>query len=89
MFSRTFTSRIVRLRVYLGRFASNSTVVKKNKVYRTSEEAVKDIPDGSTILIGGFGPCGLPDNLLTAVKNAGPKKLHVVGNNAGTAHFFS
>jgi acyl CoA:acetate/3-ketoacid CoA transferase alpha subunit len=44
---------------------------------------VKDIPDGASILVGGFGPCGLPENLLTAVKEAGPKKLHIVTNNPG------
>ena len=82
-------SKVIWLRACLSRFHSTSTVVKKNKVFPSSAEAVKDIPNGATILIGGFGPCGLPDNLLTAVKNAGPKKLHVIGNNAGAAQFFS
>ena len=80
-------SKVIWLRACLSRFHSTSTVVKKNKVFPSSAEAVKDIPNGATILIGGFGPCGLPDNLLTAVKNAGPKKLHVIGNNAGTKDF--
>jgi acyl CoA:acetate/3-ketoacid CoA transferase alpha subunit len=57
--------------------------VKKNKVFTSSASAVKDIPDGASILVGGFGPCGLPENLLTAVKEAGPKKLHIVTNNPG------
>jgi Coenzyme A transferase len=56
---------------------------KKNKVYPSTAAAVADIPNGSKIFVGGFGPCGLPENLLTAVKDTNVKDLHVVTNNPG------
>ena len=63
--------------------AFSSAIDKKNKVYPSSAAAVKDIPNGASIFIGGFGPCGLPENLLNAVKEAEPKNLHCVTNNPG------
>ena len=44
-----------------------------SKVYPSAAEAVKDIKDGNTLLVGGFGLCGIPENLIAAVKQAGPK----------------
>jgi 3-oxoacid CoA-transferase subunit A len=58
-----------------------------NKTVATAAEAVKNIPDGATILVGGFGVCGLPENLLAALLAAGPKNLTVVSNNAGLDEF--
>jgi 3-oxoacid CoA-transferase subunit A len=58
-----------------------------NKTIATAAEAVSRIPDGSTILVGGFGVCGLPENLLAALLAAGPKNLTLVSNNAGLDTF--
>lgn len=54
-----------------------------NKVYASAAEAVKDIPDGSTLLVGGFGLVGIPENLITALRNQGTKDLVCISNNAG------
>lgn len=45
---------------------------------------VKSIPASSTILVGGFGLCGIPENSINALKEAGTKNLTVVSNNCGT-----
>jgi 3-oxoacid CoA-transferase subunit A len=58
-----------------------------NKTVATAAEAVKNIPDGATILIGGFGVCGLPENLIGALKEHGAKNLTLVSNNAGLDGF--
>ncbi|GGJ96366.1 putative succinyl-CoA:3-ketoacid coenzyme A transferase subunit A [Lentibacillus kapialis] len=47
------------------------------------EEAVKDIRDGATILVGGFGLVGIPENLILALKKSGVKDLTVISNNCG------
>jgi 3-oxoacid CoA-transferase subunit A len=52
-----------------------------------ADAAVKGIPDGATILMGGFGVCGIPENLIAALKRAGTKSLTVISNNPGTADF--
>lgn len=54
------------------------------QIYDSPEEAVKDIKDGSKILCGGFGLCGIPENLIEALRKQGTKDLTVVSNNAGT-----
>jgi 3-oxoacid CoA-transferase A subunit len=59
-------------------------VCPRNKVYRTVDEAVADIPDGATILFGGFGGAGFPNNLIQALARQGAKNLRVVSNNCGT-----
>lgn len=64
-----------------------STVKHNNKIYKTANEAVKDIPDGSKLLVGGFGLCGIPENLIMAVNNKGISGLTVVSNNAGVDDF--
>jgi 3-oxoacid CoA-transferase subunit A len=58
-----------------------------NKTVATAAEAVRSIPDGATILVGGFGVCGLPENLLIALKEHGAKNLTLVSNNAGLDEF--
>lgn len=45
---------------------------------------VKNIPNGSTILVGGFGLCGIPEHSIEALKEAGVKDLTVISNNCGT-----
>ncbi len=55
-----------------------------NKVVSGADEAVKDIQDGAVILSGGFGLCGNPENLITAIHKKGVKNLTIVSNNCGT-----
>ena len=52
-------------------------------IYSSFSEAVKDIKDGSTIMVGGFGLCGIPENLLVALVEKGVKDLTVISNNCG------
>jgi 3-oxoacid CoA-transferase subunit A len=54
------------------------------KVISGAEEAVSLVKDGSTILLGGFGLCGIPENLIRALADRGAKNLTLVSNNAGT-----
>lgn len=54
-----------------------------NKVFRTADEAVADIPEGATVMIGGFGLCGNPENLISALVRKGVKGLHTISNNLG------
>jgi 3-oxoacid CoA-transferase subunit A len=54
-----------------------------DKVVASAEEAVKDIADGATLVVGGFGLCGIPENLINALVAKGIKGLTCVSNNAG------
>ena len=54
-----------------------------NKVVASADEAIKDIPDGATIMIGGFGLCGIPENLVRALVRKGVKNLTTISNNVG------
>jgi len=58
-----------------------------NKVLASAEEAVSRIPDGATILMGGFGLCGIPENLIRALHAQGSKDLTIISNNAGVDDF--
>lgn len=58
-----------------------------NKVVATAAEAIKDIPDGATLMVGGFGLCGIPENLIRALVEKGVKNLTAVSNNAGVDDF--
>jgi 3-oxoacid CoA-transferase len=58
-----------------------------NKVVKDAAEAVRDIPDGATIMVSGFGLCGIPENLLSALRDQGAKGLTMCSNNAGTNDF--
>ncbi len=55
-----------------------------NKVYASADEAVADIPDGITLMSGGFGLCGNPENLIAALHRKGVKGLTIISNNCGT-----
>jgi 3-oxoacid CoA-transferase subunit A len=54
-----------------------------NKVVANADEAIRDVSDGATIMIGGFGLCGMPENLIRALVRKGTKNLHTISNNAG------
>src|SRR6266550_3368231 len=58
-----------------------------NKVLASAEEAVERIPDGATIMMGGFGLCGIPETLIAALHQRGTKGLTVISNNAGIDDF--
>lgn len=54
-----------------------------NKVYANATEAISGIVDDMTVLVGGFGLCGIPENLILALRDSGAKGLTCVSNNAG------
>uniref|UniRef100_A0A8C9F0K7 Uncharacterized protein n=1 Tax=Pavo cristatus TaxID=9049 RepID=A0A8C9F0K7_PAVCR len=56
---------------------------RNTKFYTDPVEAVKDIPNGATILVGGFGLCGIPENLIGGLLKTGVKGITAVSNNAG------
>ncbi len=58
-----------------------------NKFYPSAGEAIADIPDGATLMVGGFGLCGIPENLIFALREKGIKNLTVISNNAGVDDF--
>jgi 3-oxoacid CoA-transferase subunit A len=58
-----------------------------NKVIASAEDAVARIPDGATIMMGGFGLCGIPENLIAALHARGTRNLTVISNNAGVDDF--
>lgn len=58
-----------------------------NKVVRGALEAIADVQDGATIMMGGFGLCGIPENLIIAVREKGVRNLTVISNNAGVDDF--
>jgi 3-oxoacid CoA-transferase subunit A len=58
-----------------------------NKVLRNAEEAVALVHDGASIMMGGFGLAGIPENLVTALQRRGTKDLTIISNNAGTDDF--
>jgi len=58
-----------------------------NKVISGAREAVERIPDGAVILMGGFGLCGIPENLIAALREKGTRDLTIVSNNAGVDDF--
>jgi len=58
-----------------------------NKIFPSADVAVADIFDGATIMVGGFGLCGIPENLIEAVRARGVRNLTVISNNAGVDGF--
>jgi 3-oxoacid CoA-transferase subunit A len=58
-----------------------------NKVLRDAEEAAALVPDGASIMMGGFGLSGIPENLVAALQRRGTKDLTIISNNAGTDDF--
>jgi len=58
-----------------------------NKVVTGPDEAIHDIKDGDTILLGGFGLCGIPENCIASLVKKGVKELTCISNNAGVDDF--
>ena len=58
-----------------------------SKVVANADEAVKDIQDGMTLMLGGFGLCGIPENCISALVRKGVKQLTCISNNAGVDDF--
>ncbi len=58
-----------------------------NKVLPNADAAITDLADGATVLVGGFGLCGIPENLIAAVRRKGVKNVTVISNNAGVNDF--
>ncbi len=58
-----------------------------NKVVANADDAVRDIPDGAVIMSGGFGLCGNPENLISALHRRGVRDLTIISNNCGTTEF--
>ena len=58
-----------------------------NKVVANADEAIHDIQDGATIMVGGFGLCGIPENLIRALVKEGVKNLTTISNNVGVDEF--
>jgi 3-oxoacid CoA-transferase subunit A len=58
-----------------------------NKVISSANEAVADVKDGATIMLGGFGLCGIPENCIQALVRSGVKNLVCISNNAGVDDF--
>lgn len=56
--------------------------------YNNSADCIADVPDGAKLLVGGFGLCGIPENLINAIRERGVKQLTCVSNNAGCVQCF-
>jgi len=77
---------MLRSRKALNKIVSNQL---RNAAFfgKDANNAVADIPDGAKILVGGFGLCGIPENLIQGLLHHGPKDLTAVSNNAGVDDF--
>jgi 3-oxoacid CoA-transferase subunit A len=58
-----------------------------NKIYSNALDAIQDISNGSTIMVGGFGLCGIPENSISALVKTGVRNLVCISNNAGVDDF--
>lgn len=58
-----------------------------NKIVTNAQEAISDIKDGMTLMLGGFGLCGIPENCIAALNEAGISNITCISNNAGVDDF--
>lgn len=58
-----------------------------NKIVQNAEEAIEGLEDGMTVMFGGFGLCGIPENVIAAILKKGSKNLTCISNNAGVDGF--
>eukprot|EP00038_Savillea_parva_P008605 m.178037 g.178037 ORF g.178037 m.178037 type:complete len:505 (+) comp14464_c0_seq1:60-1574(+) len=75
------------VRTAAARWASGSAAIDRNVRVCTAAEAAAEVPEGATVLVGGFGLCGIPESLLLALRDSGTKSLTAVSNNAGVDGF--
>ncbi len=68
-------------------FSSQNIKAYMNKVVANADEAIKDIESGATLMLGGFGLCGIPENCISALVRKGVKDLTCISNNAGVDDF--
>jgi len=80
VFQNTSISRLIACSL-------STTSLKSAQFYESVNEAISDVTDGSKLLVGGFGLCGIPENLIGALLKQGAKDLTVVSNNAGVDNF--
>lgn len=73
--------------VFCPYFSSQNIKVRMNKVVSNADEAIKDIESGATLMLGGFGLCGIPENCISALVRKGVKDLTCISNNAGVDDF--
>lgn len=64
---------------------SEMTIKRGDKVYEGAQQALADIPDGSRIMFGGFGLCGIPENMIAELGRKGTRDLTVISNNCGNS----
>ena len=65
----------------------STSCINHAKLYQNAEEALYDVNDGAKLLVGGFGLCGIPENLIDGLVQKGIKNLTCVSNNAGTGDY--
>ena len=58
-----------------------------NKVFESADAALHDVPEGATVMLGGFGLCGIPENSIAALVRRGVRGLHTISNNMGVDGF--
>ena len=73
--------------VFCVRVTVRCRITLMNKVVANADEAVRDVFDGATIMVGGFGLCGIPENLIRALVKKGVKNLTTISNNVGVDGF--
>ena len=71
----------------LSSFSTLSRRFASSKIVASAAKAIADIPDGATLLVGGFGLCGIPESLIAALRKKGTKNLTVASNNCGVDDF--
>lgn len=81
--TRTFARSTRRLHSSVHPTPLKVRFYSSGKIYTSAQDAVKDIGDGSKLLVGGFGLCGTPHRLIEALRDQGAKDLTVVSNNCG------
>ena len=65
----------------------NEKVYKASKIVNSVQEALEGVADGMTFIVGGFGLCGIPENLIAGLRDSGVRAITCVSNNAGVDDF--